>query len=91
MAFSSINNGDGAHVNEDVHRVGRERGVWKDRPRHDDALHGADAFLTFACAATSHPPPSRLGSGPSAGSCDRDAQTGRKPAYGEIGPARRAF
>ena len=25
------------------------RGVWKDRPRHDDSLHGADAFLTFAC------------------------------------------
>src|SRR5690348_12491636 len=27
-----------------------ERGVWKDRPRHDDASHGADGFLTFACA-----------------------------------------
>ena len=27
-----------------------ERGVWKDRPRHDDASHGADAFLTFACS-----------------------------------------
>jgi hypothetical protein len=26
------------------------RGVWKDRPRHDDASHGADAFLTFACS-----------------------------------------
>jgi hypothetical protein len=25
------------------------RGVWKDQPRHDDAPHGADAFLTFAC------------------------------------------
>ena len=25
-----------------------DRGVWKDRPRHDDASHGADAFLTFA-------------------------------------------
>lgn len=25
------------------------RGVWKDRPRHDDASHGADGFLTFAC------------------------------------------
>jgi hypothetical protein len=23
------------------------RGVWKDRPRHDEASHGADAFLTF--------------------------------------------
>jgi len=26
------------------------RGVWKDRPRHDDASHGADAFITFACS-----------------------------------------
>jgi hypothetical protein len=26
----------------------KEWGVWKDRPRHDDASHGADAFLTFA-------------------------------------------
>ena len=24
------------------------RGVWRDRPRHDDASHGADSFLTFA-------------------------------------------
>ncbi|TBG78612.1 terminase [Rhizobium leguminosarum] len=24
------------------------RGVWKDRPRHDDASHGADGFQTFA-------------------------------------------
>jgi hypothetical protein len=24
--------------------------VWKDRPRHDDASHGADAFMTFACS-----------------------------------------
>jgi hypothetical protein len=24
------------------------RGVWEDRPRHDDASHGADAFPTFA-------------------------------------------
>lgn len=24
------------------------RGVWKDRPRHDDASHGADGFMTFA-------------------------------------------
>jgi hypothetical protein len=55
VAFSSINNGDGAHDNEDVHRVGGERGVWKDRPRHDDASHGADAFLTFACSG--HTPP----------------------------------
>ena len=32
------------------------RGVWKDRPRHDEASHGADAFLTFACS--SYTPPS---------------------------------
>lgn len=25
-----------------------QRGVWKDRPRHDDNAHGADAFMTFA-------------------------------------------
>jgi hypothetical protein len=34
------------------------RGVWKDRPRHDDASHGADAFLTFACS--NYSPPSAL-------------------------------
>jgi hypothetical protein len=34
------------------------RGVWKDRPRHDDASHGADAFLTFACS--NYTPPSAL-------------------------------
>jgi hypothetical protein len=34
------------------------RGVWKDRPRHDDASHGADAFLTFACS--NYTPPSHL-------------------------------
>jgi hypothetical protein len=27
-----------------------ERGVWKDRPRHDDASHGADSYMTFACS-----------------------------------------
>ncbi len=32
------------------------RGVWKDRPRHDEASHGADAFLTFACS--NYQPPS---------------------------------
>src|SRR5215203_3987266 len=32
-----------------------DRGVWKDRPRHDDASHGADAFLTFACSGFSPP------------------------------------
>jgi hypothetical protein len=34
------------------------RGVWKDRPRHDDASHGADAFLTFAYS--NYAPPSAL-------------------------------
>ena len=34
-----------------------ERGVWKDRPRHDDASHGADAFLTFASAGFTPPKP----------------------------------
>ena len=34
------------------------RGVWKDRPRHDDASHGVDAFLTFACS--NYTPPSAL-------------------------------
>jgi hypothetical protein len=34
------------------------RGVWKDRPRHDEASHGADAFLTFACR--NYTPPSAL-------------------------------
>ena len=32
------------------------RGVWKDRPRHDEASHGADAFITFACSG--YMPPS---------------------------------
>ena len=32
------------------------RGVWKDRPRHDNASHGADAFLTFACSDYTPPP-----------------------------------
>ncbi len=26
------------------------RGVWKDRPDHDDASHAADGFQTFACS-----------------------------------------
>ena len=34
------------------------RGVWKDRPRHDEASQGADAFLTFACS--NYTPPSHL-------------------------------
>jgi hypothetical protein len=29
--------------------------VWKDRPRHDEASHGADAFLTFACSGYTPP------------------------------------
>lgn len=29
------------------------RGVWKDRPRHDEASHGADAFMTFASSGVS--------------------------------------
>ena len=32
-----------------------DRGVWKDRPRHDEASHGADAFLTFACSGYTPP------------------------------------
>ena len=35
--------------------VAPEPGVWKDRPRHDEASHGADAFLTFACSNYSPP------------------------------------
>jgi hypothetical protein len=31
------------------------RGVWKNRPRHSDASHGADAFLTFACSGYTPP------------------------------------
>jgi hypothetical protein len=34
------------------------RGVWKDRPRHDEASHGAEAFFTFACS--NYTPPSAL-------------------------------
>lgn len=29
------------------------RGVWKDTPRHDDASHGADGFMTFAASSIS--------------------------------------
>ena len=39
------------------------RGVWKDRPRHDEASHGADAFPTFACSGYTHPHRSRQGGG----------------------------
>ncbi len=34
------------------------RGVWKDRPRHDELSQGADAFLTFA--GSNYSPPSAL-------------------------------
>jgi hypothetical protein len=37
--------------------VGRQPGAWKDRPRHDEASHGADAFPTFACSGYTHPHP----------------------------------
>ena len=33
------------------------RVVWKDRPRHDEASCGADAFLTFACSGYTPPQP----------------------------------
>lgn len=29
------------------------RGVWRGRPRHDEASHRADAFLKFACSSVS--------------------------------------
>ena len=45
-----------AHEAGQLGRTGA--GVCKDRPRHDDALHGADAFLTFACSNDT--PPSAL-------------------------------
>lgn len=32
-----------------------ERGVWRDRPRHDEASHGADGFQTFACSGYTPP------------------------------------
>ena len=51
--------------------------MWKDRPRHDDASHGADAFLTFACSGY-QPPETRsrfnrkIDYGCSAGRCRPD-------------------
>ena len=33
----------------------RAGGVWKEQPRHDEASHGADAFLTFACSGYTPP------------------------------------
>lgn len=38
------------HLKEYRKEWDEQRGVWKDRPRHDDASHGADAFMTFACS-----------------------------------------
>lgn len=35
------------------------RGVWKDRPMHDDASHGADGFMTFATSNYEPPKPVR--------------------------------
>lgn len=36
------------------------RGVWKDRPRHDEASHAADGFMTFTSSDYEPPrPPSR--------------------------------
>jgi hypothetical protein len=35
-----------------------QRGIWRDRPLHDDASHGADAFMTFACSG--HKPPNAM-------------------------------
>jgi len=32
-------------------------GCWKDRPRHDNASHAADAFRTLACAYRDFVPP----------------------------------
>lgn len=34
------------------------RGVWKDKPRHDDNSHGADGYQTFACS--DYAPPQAL-------------------------------
>src|SRR5262249_13201483 len=34
-----------------------QRGCWKDKPRHDLASHGADAFRTLACAYRDLAPP----------------------------------
>lgn len=32
-----------------------DRGVFRDRPRHDDNSHGADGFMTFACGYQDDP------------------------------------
>ena len=54
------------------------RGVWKDRPRHDDASHGADAFPPAPAPATRHPQPSRTGSETSDGWFDQAARQVRR-------------
>jgi len=33
-----------------------QRGVWRDRPRHDDNSHGADGFMTFATSLKAERP-----------------------------------
>ena len=61
------------------------RGVWKDRPRHDEASHGADAFLTFACSrlhAALSPPDQEAG--------HRDGWSDRTRG-GESGPVPEGF
>ena len=34
-----------------------EHGCWKDKPRHDLASHGADAFRYLACGYRDYVPP----------------------------------
>ena len=34
-----------------------KHGCWKDKPRHDSASHGADAFRILACAYRDLAPP----------------------------------
>lgn len=38
-----------------------QRGVWKDRPHHDDASHGADGFMTFTSSHYQPPQPQGRG------------------------------
>ena len=41
-----------------LRRLRAYRKEWDEsRPRHDDASHGADAFLTFACSGNTPPSP----------------------------------
>lgn len=56
-----------------------QRGVWKNMPAHDEASHGADAFLTFATARGA------MGSGTGWGDGDDDesgGMPGRQRDYG---------